>query len=320
MLQEMEIDQLIERYLLGDLPQLEREQVEARYFAEPDFLERVDVIERDLIEDYVSGALSQEKRQRVEENLLRSPYQWEKVRFAETLLHSVDEFTGAAETDAVGVSSPARISWREAILNFFRLQPRLALAASAVVLLLAGTLIVEIIRLRLRLESVQQDQITLRQRAEAQENIIAEQRNQIEQLTGQPQVPEPKITPEKENTPPAPKTHFAMFTSPLLFSGSRAGDQPPELPINRRAETVRLRLVYDGKPYPRFRAVLTDGADKIIWQNGGWTAKRLNRRQEIDVDIPARLFEERIYTLSLKAKTSSGEESVSLYTFQVTRK
>lgn len=322
MIQNVETDRLIERYLLGDLPQLEREQVEMRYFAEPDFLEQVDAVERDLIEDYVLDMLSQEKRRRVEEHLLRSPYQWEKVQFTETLLHSVDEVANVAETDALVIPPPQRTSRWATVLNSFRLQPGWVLATSAVLLLLTGALVVEIIRLRLQLERAWQKQLALQQRAQVQEDMIAEQRNRIERLTGQPQVPVPdKRDDRKDERIPAPlKPQFATFISPMLFSGARATEKIPELTISRNIETVRLRLVYDGQPHARFRAVLGDGNDKEFWQKGGWTAQKFGRRQKVEVEIPVHFFEERIYTLTLKARTESGEEeSVSLYTFQVTR-
>lgn len=319
----MQNDQLIEKYLLGDLPEPEWEEVERQYFTDPDFLERVELIEEELIESYALGALSGEKKRKIEQNLLNTPYQKEKAKFAGLLLRSIDE---AAETE-VAAARPLlpRENWWDAVRGFFRFQGGLALAApaAAVLLLVSGGLVFEIIRLRQQLEIARQEQAELRQREQDLQNTVAQQQGVIERLTGRPQIPTPgkKAEPGKENTPP-PKTQFATFISPLLFTGTRAGQEGlQDLVISLDFKTVRLRLVYDGKSHLRFRAVLENADGEQLWQKGNLPANRFGSRKRIDVELPAGLFEDRTYTITLKARTSSGEEGdVGRYTFKVNRK
>ncbi len=52
----------IRRYLLGQLDEREREAVEARLFAEAEFLELVEAEEEELLDQYVAGRLTAEER------------------------------------------------------------------------------------------------------------------------------------------------------------------------------------------------------------------------------------------------------------------
>lgn len=322
MKQEIQDEQLIERYLLDDLSEDVREQVEERYFSEPDFLEQVRAIEAEMIEDCARGVLPAEKAERLEQHLLLSRPQQKKLRFANTLLRTVEQFEASAP--AFPRTEQIAASWWDTARRFFHFQPGLTMtAAAAAALLLVGGLIFEVIRLRQRLEKSQQEQTALRQKEQNLQNTIAEQKNQIERLTGQPQIPPTggKDDKEKEIAPPPPKTQFATFISPLLVMGPRAGQGLPELVISQKIEIVRLQLDYDGKSHPRFRAVLENANGEELWQKGGWQAQKFGSRKKIDVGLPASLLEDRTYTITLKAKASSGEEEdVGRYTFKVSRK
>lgn len=326
MIREKQNEELIERYLLGDLSQSEREQIESRYFTEPDFLERVDAVEEVLITDYVRGALSEERSQKLRDQLLTSSYQMEKVKFAETLLHSIEQIS--ADDVTVAPFVPARESWWDAVREAFRFQRGLVVATAAVLVIIGG-LVFEIIRLRQQLENARQEQTALRQREQDLQGTVAQQQEVIDQLTGQPLVPPPdkKDEPNKVGTP-VPRTHFATFISPLLFTGARtAQGDLQELVISRDFEIVQLRLFYEGENRPPFRAVLENADREQLWPKDGLppkydlSASRFGKGKQVDVELPASLFDDRTYIVTLKARTSSGEEEdISHYTFNIRRK
>src|SRR5262245_4045508 len=82
-------EQLMTRYLLGELSEEDQIGLETEYFADPERLEQLKVIEHDLIEGYVSGKLSIIDRANFERSYLSSPARRERVRFFQTLTKAV---------------------------------------------------------------------------------------------------------------------------------------------------------------------------------------------------------------------------------------
>ncbi len=116
------------RYLLGDLAEPERESLEARYFADPEVLERLGGVEESLIEEYIDGRLPVAERERLERHYLAVPAHRARVAVTRDLRRRGAEATAAGTAKAGGaraVSGSGRPR-RE------RRQAFLALAAAAV--------------------------------------------------------------------------------------------------------------------------------------------------------------------------------------------
>lgn len=77
-------DEVIARYLLGELAPEEQAELERRYFADPALLDRMDAVEDDLIDDYVRDELAPEQREHFESRFLNEK-RLERVRMAEAL-------------------------------------------------------------------------------------------------------------------------------------------------------------------------------------------------------------------------------------------
>ncbi|MES1244587.1 MAG: hypothetical protein ABUT39_23475 [Acidobacteriota bacterium] len=69
----MSDDELLRRYLLGDLPGDEQEALENRLFTDDDLFELAGAVEAEVLEDYAGGGLSPEQRSRVRRYLAASP-------------------------------------------------------------------------------------------------------------------------------------------------------------------------------------------------------------------------------------------------------
>jgi Uncharacterized protein conserved in bacteria len=72
-------------YLLGQLSDQMREQVEERLLDDDDFVERLSTTEDDLIDDYVFGALSESERRSFEDNFVINDERRRKVQFAQSV-------------------------------------------------------------------------------------------------------------------------------------------------------------------------------------------------------------------------------------------
>ncbi|MGH7450946.1 MAG: hypothetical protein ACRENG_06360, partial [bacterium] len=123
-------DQLLKRYLLGDLPVAEQRRLEELFFSDGQAFERLIAIEDELIDDYVCGDLSRQQRERFETHFLISPERRERLALAEALVATVSE-----QTAPVARTQPSA-PWWESILDFLKLQNpaiRFAMVAASLV-------------------------------------------------------------------------------------------------------------------------------------------------------------------------------------------
>lgn len=75
----------IRKYLLGQLPEAEEEQVELRLLTEPDFAEEYDIVVNELTDDYIAGKFEGEELKQVEEHFFKSSDRRNKLKFAVAL-------------------------------------------------------------------------------------------------------------------------------------------------------------------------------------------------------------------------------------------
>ncbi len=87
---EKNLDQMIYRYLLGELTEQEQTRVEKRYFKDPDFLKKVQSARDDLVDAYVSNQMPSPQRRSFERQLEENPALRSRVEFAKVLLQRVD--------------------------------------------------------------------------------------------------------------------------------------------------------------------------------------------------------------------------------------
>ena len=81
---------LIRKYLLGGLKGEEREQLEERVLLDPEFKNRVLLVEENLIEEYAEGALQGEERQGFRMMFYSNPQRWLEVQVVEGLQQHAD--------------------------------------------------------------------------------------------------------------------------------------------------------------------------------------------------------------------------------------
>jgi hypothetical protein len=114
-------------YLLGRLPEGERDAIERRLFVEEDFNDELLGTLDDLIHAYLTGALSQEDRTRFESEVLASPRHRQRLAFMKEMLAAVDRLpAGQVDSPSVAAGRAGRRS------------PAWLVAAAVVIASLAG--------------------------------------------------------------------------------------------------------------------------------------------------------------------------------------
>jgi hypothetical protein len=105
MSQKLAEENLIRRYLLGELPEKEQDDFEKRLLADPKFFETSGIIEGELLDDYVMGLLSKTDRLSLESCLLVSAQQQCRVQLIRMLCHKSNSLM-SVEKRSPGFLSP----------------------------------------------------------------------------------------------------------------------------------------------------------------------------------------------------------------------
>jgi CHAT domain-containing protein/Tfp pilus assembly protein PilF len=142
-------DEVIRRYLLAQLAEDERQQLEEKIMVDNELFNRVLLAEDEMVEEYVQGELSESDRAGFESSFLSTPQGREQVSFAKALSRyvSVASASEAHATTETAHGEPARVTeevardskisrpvwWRRpALVPYFRL------AAAAVIVVGLG--------------------------------------------------------------------------------------------------------------------------------------------------------------------------------------
>lgn len=112
-----EVEQVLNRYLLNELSEEERERIEERLFTDQTFIEQVETAEMRLVDRYVLGEISADERARFVSQYLPVPEHARRVREAEQFHEQLKNFGSESgpETggnDADGAGSLARAATR----------------------------------------------------------------------------------------------------------------------------------------------------------------------------------------------------------------
>jgi hypothetical protein len=313
------------RFLLGDVSESERAQIEDRFIADDNFYDQLLIAEDDLIDDYVRGDLSAAERALFERTLSASQTRDERVKFAQSLLNSA---SGGASDVASGVAARPVSRW----LSLSRSWPvrrqaaGLILAAASLVLMFGGLwFLIDGRRARHAPQRAQTSQPTqtsrptpdAEARLQATPGAAAQQQSPTPEARQQP-VPEVENSnrePARER-PKRTKPVIAAFTlSPGLVRGASGANS---LALRAGTKEVRLRLTLDDTTYKNYRALLSTPEGRKVWSRD--VAGKRSSKSALTLTVPANLLKSGDYVLELSgANDGDGWESVADYSFRVVR-
>lgn len=96
----------IRDYLLGVLPEKQREEIEQRLFSDDDFHLEVEIVEEELFDDYLQNRLLELERRLFETHFLASPLRRQRLQFARAFNDKISSKTEVPVTPALPL--PAR--------------------------------------------------------------------------------------------------------------------------------------------------------------------------------------------------------------------
>jgi len=199
-------------YLLGGLQVEERRQIEQRYFDDDEFFQEMLILEEELIDRYVNGDLSDVDSERFEISYLTNPQSRSQVEFAKSLagalsnvmvnrpLKERDSQAPRAPSGLLAASSPQRhpLTWG-------------LIAGLAVVIIGALLLLIGNLRLYKKANRFEQESASLSQQREETNRLNDQMNRDLKQLEQEKKRIE-SLSPTPANASIAIRTIFPMLT------------------------------------------------------------------------------------------------------------
>lgn len=279
-MKEIEREIVIRRYLLGDLNDKDREQVEMRLITDRDYKEEVLIVEEELLDDYVSDALVQRERDLFHNHYLSTPLQRQKLRIAQAL----DKYA------AQGVAAPAEVKGGRRLVkklsNVFRSRKLLMQLswATLIFVVLGGTWWV------------------FKNWRSGTNDLEAE----LVQLNG----------PGSSVLEPGPSVLQAVLP-PLSFRESRAS---VTVTITKETQIVQLRIPHTSERQQGYLGALKDSNGNEVVKVDGLMARNVDNAKMLVLQLPVRVFETGDYVVSIREPNAAGVfEETGNYSFRVLR-
>jgi hypothetical protein len=321
---ETEKDSLMRRYLLGEMSDEERTDIEEKFLADDSFFEEIAALEDELYLDYQQGNLSAAGKIAFEKKFLATDADLNKAEFAEVFLEATNEIS--AEKTAPSL-------WKSIVAFFdFSNTFRLATAAASILLLcLLGVwvfnnlnqtpeivvvpeeintpsltptpnlpdenLIKEKQKEQAELEKKLQEE---KQKREQDANKIREIEKQKEKINREIEANRQRtVTPESE-----PRTFVALVLSPLVRGGN---GNSPKVKLTPDTKTLNLTLsVKKGSEAENIKIVVRSVSGGQIWSSSA----KPNQKKSIFLSLPAKNLKRGDYEILTSA---DGEELDSYY-------
>jgi hypothetical protein len=307
MKQTWDSEDLIERYLLGELSVAERTALENEYLVDGAKFERICRIEDDLLDRFARGALSPADRERVERQYLANPWRRRHVEFAKTFARVMD----GEPTTRSAAKRTTGVSWRSQLGASSR-GPRGALglipAIVALLIVLGGAwFAIETSRLRARLVEARREVEALRQRAQTQARQIADLEAQHRKLTEEHERTRSQLQAVKK---PESSSHIAptrVFLTLSVEAFRDSGAQGTQtLTIPRGVVEVRLRLALPENAFPTYRLTLLTEDDNEVFSKNGLRPRAGKAGDFVIASLPASKFTSGDNVLALSGINSTG--------------
>ncbi len=310
-------DQLLTRYLLGELSNEEAERIDERSVADEEFSWCLTAVENDLVDAYVRAELSGKVLERFKTFYLASPKRRQKVNFAEAMLQmgrvASSPVAAKAKSSAAGASRASaaheKVSfWRSLAVPQLRLQWGFAGAAVAMTLV-AGFLFTEVGQLKQEVSGANSERAALDQRQQDLQKQLQEQRaasalaqSELERLRNQ-----------------TPNLDAIKSIAVLLMPQTRGTGQPVSVSVPGGVDSLPVRLQLEADEFREYQVSLKEpGSDRALWHSAKLKAEAAGKIKALFVSIPAKILKQQTYVLEATGISTKGtSEFISGYVFRV---
>ena len=301
-----DLEKTLRRYVLGDVEDELRSELEELLVTDPDAFEALGVVEDELIEEYLDGATPEADRLAFERNFLTSPRRAERLRIARALRSRATLGTRASvpRTVTSGRWQPAWLGLAAALAislggNVW-LATRRPLQPNAVGPPVPVAQVEPSPSPRPISVGVSEHEAG-RAALERERELRTRAEVRAEELNSQ------------LSRPPGGLATFALASGVLRSAGSM---QRISLPVG--AVAVRLRLQLSGDDYALYRAALLDAEGEELWSASKLRSDADGDARAVVAILPATLLSRGDYQVKLLGGAElAGLEPVGTYVFRV---
>ena len=311
-------EELMIRYLLGQLPEKEQLRVEEQFFTDEESYQQLLALEDELRYDYVTGELVGSEREQFKERFLVTPEDRKKVAFAGALVSKV-------ATPATVKPTPSKpITWWQQLASLLNVQNpvvRYSFAAALLVVLLGAVWLIS-----QRVRNDRPKELAGREQPQLRPDKVDGKTNEVPKSDeNRPTPPEEVVVEQRPLQPPSKREEppvFSVATFVLTPGLTRGAGTPKELVIEGNTNRVRLQLSLKRTSEHRsYRAVLRTLEGVEVWNRSGLPARPASSGQAIILQLPTTLLAAGDYELALQGMTPSGSyEDVDEYYFRIVKK
>jgi hypothetical protein len=304
------------RYLLDDLSDDERTQIEERYFNDDEALEELEIVEGELVDRYVRGELSENERQKFERNIAVSQRLRERVEFGRLLearISVLDSPATAHVATSYLASNAGKQTWTSSFGRVFRERASLRLALAFGTLLLFVT-IAFVVWQQLRRPEARFTSAPTTDQPQPTTSPATGQNGPNDNQQTASETKSPQVSPEQ------PRSNQPTIASIVLSGGAtRGGGSRSELILTQFIKTVQVKLNLGNANYPEFAVNIRTVEGKEI-SRLKVKSQKAGGLDVITLQLPATRLSPGHYTIHVDGITSEGLiESVEDYQFRVRR-
>ncbi|MCM3871184.1 MAG: hypothetical protein ND895_10900 [Pyrinomonadaceae bacterium] len=310
-------ENLVRRYLLGDLPESDTNELEIQILRDDEKFEEMWEIENRLVDGYVRGTLSASDQERFERHYQASPVHRQRVAVAKNLVEEADRSGAAVAHVSAKESSGARLFEK---FNFSFLSWQFATVAAMLLFAVAGLwLFLDRSRLRHEQEQLRAESQSRQDREDALSQQLANAKAESQKLESEIErlrverngSVQPPTQPELTQRP----TIYSLLLSPMLM---RSSDSPQTARIPSQTDQVRLQMRVDQENARRFQVSVRTVEGRQVWEQQIKPRAGRATTSIISAQIPVSRLPVGDYILTLSAINSTGQpEEVNRYFFRV---
>ena len=325
-------ENLVRKYLLGQLPKRELERFEVGLLRDDQYYETLtaleDEVEDELIDQYLNGELTDPEREYFERIFLKIPERAHKLKIIKALKEQAagtPELVHAVTEPAI--LRPAYPNARWSPLAAVFQNPIVGLSMAAALLLTMLCCLWLVIRSN-RLEN----QVRYARSQGQSDPALKEQLDQMgknnEELTAKLRASEEQRASLEQDLATlkerGSQTPASTVASVILFSSRRSSGQGVStLHLTPGATEARLTLNVedvDPKDYKRFRALVKKRSGAEVWRSENVKLQTRGTRALTTLTLPIKSLTEGEYTVDLDGETNDNQlEPVGIYSFRVAK-
>jgi len=327
---ESDNEKLLTRYLLGNLPEEQRLQIEGEFLSDDQRYERLLALENELFYDYAQNKLSPGDREQFEKRFLSSERNRKRAMIASALARKMSDAAPIEMTENDIADREPRHFWQSLKLFFSArsVAMKVSMAALAIVSVALTWLVIGVVGLRnefsqFRAQRAVQE-VRLQQQAQ-QERVRADGLNlKLEREMDENATLRQELSKTQAQSRGQAQRDSSVVS--LVLAPSVVRDQGPgmkKLYLPHGARLLKLRLKLKGEvEYKSYQVMLLTAEGAERWSQDMLHAQRTGSGRSIELSLPAGILAEGDYELSLKGHASDGtlEETGDYYYLSVERK